>query len=906
MGSKKVWRALWLVLPAIALAITAAVIGCGVTGGNNFSAHADGGAVIKICDFAGVVWCEDASGMRRDLDPAREYENVEYSKIYFYTEDGEYEISIGGGDFEALTTDGITAYCIGGLSVTVRRTPRTVTVVFESFSGCEKVLEVTTGKRLYDVPDAEVKEGSAFLFWRKDGESAAFDFASRSIDSSIRFLAVYEQNVYTVRFDNLGGYPEFTEFKLRHGEEICIPTTAPVKPGFVFKGYSAVPVRALEDIIIFAEYEVITVSVIYKDMSQRIFAETVANYGARPEHPDSAPVAFGYTFVSWVREDGALDDYAVLTSDRVYIPVFKLNEYTVSFFNAVRELVLSVIVKHGDSISDFPDIPCPPGAEVKFWHTSGGQYSGGAITADTDLFAAIGNYTVFLAPENGDLLPCCYGDSVSPVPDTVDGFLFLGWFLDAALSVPYGGVAIGCAGEIIRLFPKFVKDSCLVNIIFPELVYGDIVLTPQNVSFVCAYGEALNLSVPVIRGHSFLGFFTDNGLLFNNSFADSDITLFARYSRDVISVSFHFGALNEKSVVLSLPFGAPIQAPVVFDEEFARFLCFDNFRPGIRAEINNTHFFAVYEQLFHKIFLLDDIVFFSGLFALHEQPDIIVDKDGFIFTGFAVSDISDRQIRYSALFEQVSFDITAVSDSGAEVLTIDSPKAGDVAWLKVSVKDGYELVSVVSDVTFLKNQGDFILFVMPHRNVRFSVTTTPLLVEADLSLNIDSLKLTADAPVNTNGILTKIVVTEIPVSNADCDRLQSLTGYRLNSQSAFDVTQYADSFPFEFAPDAPLAVRLFLPDFNDEDIGNIVVVCLAANGSVSIPALKIQRHDLGVTLNFDAALNGDYFVCIAKSKLAAASVVIAVETVALVVAGFTVYFVLRKLRTSRALRKYRM
>ena len=129
---------------------------------------------------------------------------------------------------------------------------------------------------------------------------------------------------------------------------------------------------------------------------------------------------------------------------------------------------------------------------------------------NTTLFAkwVIGQFTIDFITNGGTNIPSVYGnfgDSILNLPITQKEFMtFAGWYLDLNLTIPTI-VPTTIPGANLTLYAKWTENSYTID----YETNGGSFLYP---SFFI-YNQYLNLPNPIKTGHTFLGWYLDEGLI---------------------------------------------------------------------------------------------------------------------------------------------------------------------------------------------------------------------------------------------------------------------------------------------------------------------------------------------------------------------------------------------------------
>lgn len=115
-----------------------------------------------------------------------------------------------------------------------------------------------------------------------------------------------------------------------------------------------------------------------------------------------------------------------------------------------------------------------------------------------------------------------------PEEPTKEGYRFVGWYLDEALTIPYNGEPITAD---MRFYAKFEINEYTVTL---DSNGGSSV---SNVTV--EWNTAAELSAPTKEGYNFLGWFYANGTKYEGQAITENITLTAHWELKVYTVTFY-------------------------------------------------------------------------------------------------------------------------------------------------------------------------------------------------------------------------------------------------------------------------------------------------------------------------------------------------------------------------------
>lgn len=173
------------------------------------------------------------------------------------------------------------------LTVTAQYIINTYTVIFKDWNG-----EILDTQRIdyggaASPPDAPPRTGYTFSGWDAD-----FGFISRDLVLTTE----YAINHYKVVFKDWNGRTLATQTVVYEGSATA--PAAPVREGYIFKGWSAGFDRITSDLAIKAVYEINHYTVMFKDWDGEVLETQIVDYGGAATAPTD-PARTGYTFSGW-------------------------------------------------------------------------------------------------------------------------------------------------------------------------------------------------------------------------------------------------------------------------------------------------------------------------------------------------------------------------------------------------------------------------------------------------------------------------------------------------------------------------------------------------------------------------------------------------------------------------------
>lgn len=297
------------------------------------------------------------------------------------------------------------------------------------------------------------------------------------------------------------------EKSLKPRETIVAPAD-PTREGYNFTGWDKEFRTASEDLIIKAQYKVISYTVRFYDIEGNIIKEEVVTHASSVVAP-SVKAEIGYEFIGWDKE------FKNITSDLEVRAQYKKSTYVVNFYDDLGNVLKEELVTYGLSATA-PKVTAPTGYEFIGWDKEFDN-----IISNTDVTAKFKrlNYTVRFYDDLGNLLDEVIveyeSDATAPVIDEFDNKEFIGWD---------------------RNFTN-VKSDLDVKAIFKEVTYtieffdGTTKLSLDIKEY--KPGEEKMLPSPNKEGYIFAGWYLSDISLYNISLIDSsfkgNLKLYSRW-----------------------------------------------------------------------------------------------------------------------------------------------------------------------------------------------------------------------------------------------------------------------------------------------------------------------------------------------------------------------------------------
>ncbi len=344
------------------------------------------------------------------------------------------------------------------ITITKAADPVTYTVTFDANGGSSVASQTVTEGGVATEPAAPTKSGYTFNGWLLNG--AAYNFAT-AVNANITLVASWTANqgttpaTYTVTFDANGGSSVASQTVTEGG--VATEPAAPTKSGYTFSGWLingvaynfATPVNA--NITLVASWTAnqgttpTTYTVTFDANGGSSVASQTVEEGQVATEP-TAPTKSGYTFNGWLLNGAA---YSFAT------PV-----------NANITLVAS-------------------------WTENSTQLPKFVVTFNSNGGSTVANQTIVMGQT-----------ATQPADPTKAGYIFAGWYTDAACTNAYNFSTP--VNAKITLYAKWDKDTTEFTITF-DAAGGTGVNTTLTFSDVAN----VTLPTPVKDGYTFIGWYED-------------------------------------------------------------------------------------------------------------------------------------------------------------------------------------------------------------------------------------------------------------------------------------------------------------------------------------------------------------------------------------------------------------
>ena len=333
-----------------------------------------------------------------------------------------------------------------------------------------------------DVPAVPSKDGYHAVGW---------NHALTSIQDHTSVYPVYYIKSFYVNFRSHLGLA-FDIQLVEYGKAASTPNTIPTPVGYHFVGWDRNYDVITENIDVFAQYEINTYNIVFKDLNENILLETTINHGETVIAP-VPPVIEGKNHVGWTT------DFTQVRSDLVIYPVYEWKTYEITFRQDNEVIIDIVTVQHGME-AIMTEIPTKVGHVFVEWNQPLVN-----ITSSFDVYPVYEkiDYEVVFHNGDGNILEILWVPFMDPaIPSltpTKLGHTFIGWQEDISQITNH-----------LNVYPVFQPNIYLANfydesghiIVSQEVVFNTSPSIPNTPTHPTLYFNDwysdLELSVPYL------------------------------------------------------------------------------------------------------------------------------------------------------------------------------------------------------------------------------------------------------------------------------------------------------------------------------------------------------------------------------------------------------------------------
>ena len=218
-----------------------------------------------------------------------------------------------------------------------------------------------------------INEDGTFRFTFYTREEPSAQTGDFTVDLALEGAtdSIYVQTIkaplpkYTVTFVDWDG-TELSKQEVTQGETAVLPEN-PSREHYRFTGWDTGNTNVRDDLIITAQYEKETYTVVWVDWSRQNFAIDTYTYDEELSKP-ALPEVEGYELTGWVDENGETPEK--VTRNLVLTAEYKIKEYTVKFYDWEGNVTNTQMIEYGKSAL-IPESPVKEGMIFDGWSNSG-------------------------------------------------------------------------------------------------------------------------------------------------------------------------------------------------------------------------------------------------------------------------------------------------------------------------------------------------------------------------------------------------------------------------------------------------------------------------------------------------------------------------------------------------------
>ena len=399
-------------------------------------------------DFVG--WDEDFSSVTSDLHVTAQYRPRTYSVHFKDHDETDLEVrKAGHGDdvsapeiperegYRFLGWDKDFTNITSDLVVTAQYAIKNYTVIFEDYDGTELKVEIVAHGADATAPEAPHREGYDFVGWDRDFSN---------VTSPVVVKALYEISAYSVVFEDYDGTKLKTE-TVQHGAAATAPEE-PTRWSYDFVGWDTDYTSVTSDLVIKAQYEVKTYTVVFEDHDGTELKVETVQHGKVATAPE-VPEREGYNFVGWST------DFSSVSSDITVKALYRLKAYSVVFEDYDGTKLKTETVEHGKAATA-PESPEREGYSFVGWDT---DFSSVSSDISVEALYTPAMYSVVFVDHDGtelEIQTVGHGETATaPESPEREGYSFLGW--DADFSFVTSDTVVRAEYEIVE-YTVFFED----------------------------------------------------------------------------------------------------------------------------------------------------------------------------------------------------------------------------------------------------------------------------------------------------------------------------------------------------------------------------------------------------------------------------------------------------------------
>lgn len=409
------------------------------------------------------------------------------------------------------------------------------------------------------LPDAGTKPGYTFLGWYC-GEQK-YQTGDTMPTEPLSLTAKWSVNTYTITFDSKSG--STVEPITQDYETVVTAPAAPTRKGYTFAGWYAdeeltepysFGTMPAQDITLYAKWDANTYTVTFDAGEGTVSPENQTVTFDQPYSALPTPTRAGYDFAGWYLNETLItaDNTVTVANDHTLTAAWNARgdtQYTVEYWTEGLDGAYAVERKDNCSGQTGSVVTAAPEQILGFTHdqTDSRNVLSGTVTGDGSLVLKLyytrNQYTVTYYDGDtqiGKPEAHLYGETLTALEYSKNGYRFDGWYTDMALTRRY--VFSTMPAENLALYAKL--EALPYTVTYMD---GETKLAEQTV--YC--GNSFELQTPTKTGYTFAGWYTDPELTAAYTSAPmpaEDLTLYAEWEINTYTVTFRYVDENGKPI----------------------------------------------------------------------------------------------------------------------------------------------------------------------------------------------------------------------------------------------------------------------------------------------------------------------------------------------------------------------
>ncbi|MFI3229678.1 MAG: InlB B-repeat-containing protein, partial [Bacillota bacterium] len=696
--------------------------------------------------------------------------------------------------------------------------------------------------------DAPEVTGYTFLYWA-DIDGNKYDFES-TITTELDLYATYLIHTFEVFFYNVYG-EQVHSYTINYGENIYEFSTYEASFSWLELNYwmndegakYSFGSACTGDVHLYAKETYIAYTINCQVDAITKYTIT-AYYGTTVELP--VPSKVGYNFSGWSDGNAIYCDTFVVVGDCTIEGIFTAIAYNISITTTdeITAYTSSQTATYGELITIFYEI--------------GAGYSLNSVVAVdsnnkeidildntfwmpiSDVFVTITQsdypYEVnYISSYDNTVYSFYYGNAVTIDALNLEGYLFLGWFIDEDLTSPIPTVAYGEENENTTIYYSVVPAEISIN----------FVADTSEFLITVGYNSTINpadYAPDVVTGMTFVAWYFDEdfstvGTAFS---ATKNTTLYAKYEVTNYIITFYYGLNNSDVYTEVVSYGSLPTPPTDIELDL---YSFEGWSADIIEVAADANYFAIYSALYINNYYCNGELLGSIIGEINAEPqgdiaDIVC--EGYTFSHFVCTGIVGNVATYSAVLIADIYSISYVSTTGCTLNGALVACFGDTVIVMCTVLDSYILDAISCDnsgVSITENDGNY-CFTMPACDIIIYATTSQNAQMQVIDVVPEDFSISGSSSISTS-IATENAVLSLTENTPSTDTLTALSSLLIDNNQAlsfvvdlhdsdYNALDFPDTTDLEITVKLPNNLDLTAYDFfvvKVEDISSTILQC---------------------------------------------------------------------------------